>query len=122
MVGVTITAFKPQLPARAPAPEGVLKGAMQTNSDLLFSVPAMIEVSSLGARIHCYADTPAQEWCKIPEQVDWIVQRQGVVGTPRLAGDLNLTFRQLYGGGPLAKEVGDMLASRGLDIFTLYGT
>ncbi|GJE93572.1 acetyl-CoA synthetase-like protein [Phanerochaete sordida] len=46
-----------------------------------------------------------ETWCKNPEYVEWITRTQGV----------------LYGGGPLADEVGDMLASKGVDIFTLYG-
>ncbi|EKM51198.1 uncharacterized protein PHACADRAFT_103930 [Phanerochaete carnosa HHB-10118-sp] len=89
--GLVLTGFKPQFPARQAAPDDILRGAMATKSDLLFCVPAMIEASAA--------------WCKIPEQVEWIAQTQGVI----------------YGGGPLAKDVGDLLASKGVDIFTLYG-
>ena len=43
--GSVITAFKPQFPARQPAPDDVLRDAMATKSDLLFCVPSMLEVS-----------------------------------------------------------------------------
>ncbi|SJL02272.1 uncharacterized protein ARMOST_05598 [Armillaria ostoyae] len=41
-----------------------------------------------------------------PEYIDWLSTRSGA----------------LYGGGPLNKEVGDFLTSRGVSIFVLYGT
>ncbi|KAK0453915.1 hypothetical protein EV421DRAFT_1730853 [Armillaria borealis] len=41
-----------------------------------------------------------------PEYIDWLSTRSGV----------------LYGGGPLDKEAGDNLTSRGVSIFVLYGT
>ncbi|EKM52740.1 uncharacterized protein PHACADRAFT_198789 [Phanerochaete carnosa HHB-10118-sp] len=72
------------VPARQAAPDDILRGAMATKSDLLFCVPSMIEA-----------------WCRIPEQVEWITQTQGV----------------FYGGGPLASEVGDPLARKGVDNF-----
>ncbi|KAK0243050.1 hypothetical protein EDD85DRAFT_314137 [Armillaria nabsnona] len=41
-----------------------------------------------------------------PECIDWLSTRSGVI----------------YGGGPLNKEVGDNLTSRGVSIFVLYGS
>ncbi|SJL02273.1 uncharacterized protein ARMOST_05599 [Armillaria ostoyae] len=41
-----------------------------------------------------------------PEYIDWLSTRSGV----------------LYGGGPLDKEAGDNLTSRGVSIIVLYGT
>jgi hypothetical protein len=33
-----------------------------------------------------------------------------------------LSSNQLYGGGPLNKQVGDYLSSQGVSIFVLYGS
>ncbi|KAK0190676.1 hypothetical protein F5146DRAFT_1137503 [Armillaria mellea] len=47
-----------------------------------------------------------EAWSHEPVCIDWLSTRSGV----------------LFGGGPLNKEVGDHLASRGVSIFILYGT
>ncbi|KAK0190677.1 hypothetical protein F5146DRAFT_564151 [Armillaria mellea] len=47
-----------------------------------------------------------EAWSHEPKCVDWLSTRSGV----------------LYGGGPLNKEAGDYLTSRGVSIFVLYGT
>ncbi|KAK0461857.1 acetyl-CoA synthetase-like protein [Desarmillaria tabescens] len=41
-----------------------------------------------------------------PEYIDWLSTRSGVI----------------YSGGPLSKEAGDLLTSRGVPVFVLYGT
>lgn len=42
--GLTLTAFKPQSPAVAPTPDLVVKGAVDTGSDVIFCVPSFVEV------------------------------------------------------------------------------
>jgi hypothetical protein len=42
--GLVITAFKPQTPAVAPTADLVLKGAIDTSSDIVFCVPSFVEV------------------------------------------------------------------------------
>ncbi|PBK78299.1 acetyl-CoA synthetase-like protein [Armillaria solidipes] len=47
-----------------------------------------------------------ETWSRQPEYVEWISTRSGV----------------LYGGGPLNKETGDYMTSKGISIFNLYGS
>lgn len=88
-VGSIVTAFKPQSPARVPAPDIMLSAVATTKSDLVFCVPSFVE-----------------EWAKLSASVDVLKKTKGI----------------LYGGGPLAKEVGDQLTAAGIPIFTMYGT
>ncbi|KAH7912698.1 hypothetical protein BJ138DRAFT_1083028 [Hygrophoropsis aurantiaca] len=46
-----------------------------------------------------------EAWSRNPDYVQWLSGRLGV----------------LFGGGPLNKEAGDFLVSKGVDIFVLYG-
>ncbi|KAF5346966.1 hypothetical protein D9758_010089 [Tetrapyrgos nigripes] len=48
----------------------------------------------------------AEAWSKEPEYINWLVTRTGV----------------LYGGGPLNKEAGDLLTSKGVSVYILYGS
>ncbi|KAK7472181.1 hypothetical protein VKT23_000303 [Stygiomarasmius scandens] len=47
-----------------------------------------------------------ETWSRMPSYVDWLTTRKGV----------------LFGGGPLDKEVGDRLSSRGVQLFAIYGS
>ncbi|GJE93538.1 acetyl-CoA synthetase-like protein [Phanerochaete sordida] len=47
-----------------------------------------------------------EEWAKIPASIEVLQKTKGV----------------LYGGGPLAKEVGDQLTEAGIPVLTIYGT
>ncbi|KIP01948.1 hypothetical protein PHLGIDRAFT_319891 [Phlebiopsis gigantea 11061_1 CR5-6] len=88
-VGNIMTAFKPQSPARVPAPDIMIDAVRITKSEVLLCVPSFVE-----------------EWSKSPESVEVLRQTKGV----------------FYGGGPLAKEAGDLLRDAGVQIFTMYGT
>ncbi len=59
-----------------------------------------------------------------PECIDWLSTRSGVVRSISLGTRISddLVHVQIYGGGPLNKEVGDHLTSRGVSIFVLYGS
>ncbi|CAL1699315.1 unnamed protein product [Somion occarium] len=60
--GLTLTAFRPQSPAIGPTPELVIKGAIDTKSDVIFCVPSFIEA-----------------WAKNPEHVRHLQQIQGIL-------------------------------------------
>ncbi|PBK97000.1 acetyl-CoA synthetase-like protein [Armillaria gallica] len=47
-----------------------------------------------------------ETWSRQPEYVEWISTRSGV----------------LFGGGPLDKEAGDYMTSKGVSLFNLYGS
>ncbi|KAH7929530.1 acetyl-CoA synthetase-like protein [Leucogyrophana mollusca] len=49
--------------------------------------------------------TFVEAWSRNPEYVQWLSTRKGV----------------MFGGGPLNKEVGDLLTSQGVTVFVLYG-
>ena len=51
--GLVLTVFKPKVPAVAPSPESVMKGAMDTNSDFIFCVPSFVEVGVLSSVPSC---------------------------------------------------------------------
>ncbi|KAJ4476520.1 hypothetical protein C8R41DRAFT_845764 [Lentinula lateritia] len=87
--GLVLAAFQPKSPATSPTPENLFKAAKSTASDIMFCVPSFIEA-----------------WAKIPEYVNWLSTRTGV----------------LFGGGPLNKTVGDFLTIKGVSIFILYGS
>ncbi|EKM51191.1 uncharacterized protein PHACADRAFT_263199 [Phanerochaete carnosa HHB-10118-sp] len=88
-VGSIMTTFKPQSPARVPAPDTMLSAVATTKSDLIICVPSFVE-----------------EWAKVPASIEILKKTKGIQ----------------YGGGPLAKEVGDQLIAAGIPVFTMYGT
>lgn len=46
--GTVMAAFEPKSPAVVPTPDNLFKAAVATNSDVIFCVPAFIEVSGFG--------------------------------------------------------------------------
>jgi hypothetical protein len=44
--GMMLTSFKPKIPATLPSPDTVMKGAIDTKSDILFCVPSFVEVGN----------------------------------------------------------------------------
>jgi hypothetical protein len=44
MAGLTLSVFEPKSPVPIPTPDGLFQAAVATNSDIMFCVPAFIEV------------------------------------------------------------------------------
>ncbi|EED77357.1 predicted protein, partial [Postia placenta Mad-698-R] len=78
-------------PPLVPTPDLVFRALQASNCDLVWAVPSFIENT--------------QTWAHNEEYVEWLASREG------------LTF----GGGPLNKEIGDMLMSKGVHIYDAYG-
>ncbi|KAJ3925590.1 MAG: hypothetical protein NXY57DRAFT_967569 [Lentinula lateritia] len=98
--GIVVATFKPQSPVVLPTPENLFKAATATRSDILFCVPAFIEA-----------------WSRVPQYVDWLA-----TGTGPWTFETEYTHNnKLFGGGPLNKKAGDLLSSKGVSIFVLYG-
>ncbi|KAF5371569.1 hypothetical protein D9758_003563 [Tetrapyrgos nigripes] len=91
--GLVVAGFTPKNPAVLATPTNLFDSAKATNSDLIFCVPSFIEYD-------------LKAWSKEPEYMEWLSTRTGV----------------LYGGGPLNKEAGDLLTSKGVSIYILYGS
>ncbi|KAJ3528018.1 hypothetical protein NM688_g8049 [Phlebia brevispora] len=87
--GLVISAFKPSSPAVIATPVNVFDEAKATNSDMICSVPSIIET-----------------WATDAEKVAHLKTLKGII----------------FGGGPLSKSVGDVLASHGVCIYTSYGS
>ncbi|KAF9471438.1 acetyl-CoA synthetase-like protein [Pholiota conissans] len=72
--GLVVSAFEPKSPAQIPTPENLFQGAVGTESDIIFCVPAIIEA-----------------WSRNPEYIKWLATRVGVLfgGGPlnKTAGD-----------------------------------
>ncbi|KAJ3535272.1 hypothetical protein NM688_g7002 [Phlebia brevispora] len=83
--GLVLTVFKSQVPTAVPSPDSVMRGAMDTKSDLIFCVPSFVE--------------------------EWVKQ-------PRSSISLDI---EIFGGGPLLREVGDYLTDQGITVFAMYG-
>ncbi|KAF8825494.1 hypothetical protein HHX47_DHR6000275 [Lentinula edodes] len=108
--GVVVATFKHHSPAILPTPENLFEAATATKSDILFCVPAFIEA-----------------WSRVPQYVDWLATRTGVVSSFNFFNNygpskLSTLNNKLFGGGPLNKKAGDLLSSKGVSIFVLYGS
>ncbi|KAF8878687.1 hypothetical protein CPB84DRAFT_1793984, partial [Gymnopilus junonius] len=87
--GLVLSTFEPRSPAHIPTPQNHFQAAVASHSDIILSVPSIIEA-----------------WSRNPDYVKWLATRGGV----------------LFGGGTLNKEAGDHLSSKGVSVFTLYGS
>ncbi|KAK0230496.1 hypothetical protein IW262DRAFT_1453406 [Armillaria fumosa] len=74
----------------------------------MLPTPENLFVSALVAQSDVIFCVPSfiEAWSRRPEYVEWLATRSGV----------------LYGDGPLNKEAGDYLTSKGVSIFILYGS
>ncbi|KAJ3558403.1 hypothetical protein NM688_g950 [Phlebia brevispora] len=87
--GSVLAAFKPSSPATVPTPFNVFDEAKAIGSEMIFSVPALIEI-----------------WATDPAKVEHLKRLKGLI----------------FGGGPLSKKVGDLLASHGVCLHACYGS
>lgn len=46
MAGIVISTFQPKSPAILPTAESVIKGCIETRSDMIFCFPSFVEVRS----------------------------------------------------------------------------
>lgn len=77
--GLVLTVFMSTIPATVPTPESVIKGAMDTKSDLMFCVPSFVEVCHYTKFKLLPPSIKLKEWAKQPRYVDWLRQIQGIV-------------------------------------------
>ncbi|KAF7352571.1 Acetyl-CoA synthetase-like protein [Mycena venus] len=108
--GLVLSAFEPKPLPTVPNPENHLLAARATNSDIIFAVPAFLEARCLVSRTRMGEMARKCYWRGASfSSAYWSLMRK-------------LSFVQLYGGGPLNKQVGDYLSSQGVSIFVLYGS
>ncbi|KAJ8453583.1 hypothetical protein ONZ51_g13516 [Trametes cubensis] len=91
--GYVVAAFKPQTPPRMPIPSAVWEGLATTKCDYAWAAWSITYASY------------EQEWARDPDKVHAMRQMRGV----------------FFGGAPLASEIGDALASQGVNLYTVYG-
>ncbi|KAJ3847468.1 hypothetical protein EV368DRAFT_51127 [Lentinula lateritia] len=90
------------------ASTGVVIAAFKPQSPAVLPTPENLFEAATAARSDILFCVPAfiEAWSKVPRYVDWLATRTGV----------------LFGGGPLNKRAGDLLSSKGVSIFVLYGS
>ncbi|KAK0491291.1 hypothetical protein IW261DRAFT_1547429 [Armillaria novae-zelandiae] len=90
------------------ASSGLVVSAFEPKSPALPPTPDNLFVSARAAQSDVIFCVPSfiEAWSRCPEYVEWLATRSGV----------------LFGGGPLNKEAGDYLTSKGVSIFILYGS
>ncbi|PBL02838.1 acetyl-CoA synthetase-like protein [Armillaria gallica] len=90
------------------ASSGLVVSAFEPKSPAMLPTPENLFASARAAQSDVIFCVPSfiEAWSRRPEYVEWLATRSGV----------------LYGGGPLNKEAGDHLTSKGVSIFILYGS
>ena len=105
-----------------PNVENVFEGAVRCGAELVYTVPALIEVCDLNlACASANRRVPAmgarsQESARY--QAD---EGSGQSSRQHFSSSLLTVHLQVFGGAPLNKTVGDSLASQGIALFTGYG-
>ncbi|PAV19283.1 acetyl- synthetase [Pyrrhoderma noxium] len=89
--GFILSIFKPGHHV-VPSPDNTLESAAVTKSDFIATTPSFVE-----------------SWSRNPTDAERITKFSGIAGFI------------IFGGGPLSKEVGDQLTSKGVNIFIVYG-
>ncbi|KZT01334.1 acetyl-CoA synthetase-like protein [Laetiporus sulphureus 93-53] len=87
---------------------GLVLSVFEPKSPTPIPTPDLVLLNAKATRSDLVFCVPAfiEAWSRSPEYVTWLASRQGV----------------LYGGGPLGKETGDYLTSKGVSIYILYGS
>ncbi|KAK0196977.1 hypothetical protein F5146DRAFT_1153799, partial [Armillaria mellea] len=90
------------------ASSGLVVGAFEPQSPAILPTAENLFKSARAVHTDFIFCVPSfiETWSRQPEYVEWISTRSGV----------------LYGGGPLNKETGDYMTSKGISIFNLYGS
>ncbi|KAK0483762.1 hypothetical protein IW261DRAFT_1332931 [Armillaria novae-zelandiae] len=90
------------------ASSGLVVGAFEPQSPAILPTAENLFKSAKTVQTDFIFCVPSfiETWSRKPEYVEWISTRSGL----------------LYGGGPLNKETGDYMTSKGTCIFNLYGS
>ncbi len=83
---MVLSTFEPKSPAQIPTPDSVFEAAATTQTDILFCVPATVEVSIFTGALtlirtidsHQY---PPKAWSRNPACVKWLATRMGIVSS-----------------------------------------
>ncbi|KAJ3897995.1 hypothetical protein F5879DRAFT_910286 [Lentinula edodes] len=90
------------------ASTGVVVATFKPHSPAILPTPENLFEAATATKSDILFCVPAfiEAWSRVPRYVDWLATRTGV----------------LFGGGPLNKKAGDLLSSKGVSIFVLYGS
>ncbi|KAG7447913.1 acetyl-CoA synthetase-like protein [Guyanagaster necrorhizus] len=90
------------------ASSGLVVGAFEPKSPAILPTPENLFDSARTVQSDVIFCVPSfiEAWSRRPEYVEWLSTRSGV----------------LYGGGPLNKEAGDYMTSKGVSVFISYGS